>query len=314
MRSMSLKARVVLLVVALLIAGIWGLAARVGSVLQADLKSALSDQLLATVGYVATDIDNNVKLRFDTLNEIATALTPEALSDGSRLQERLERLHVSAALFRTGVFVVDRHGIIVADYPGVPGRLGGYVGDRGYFQSVIAGGERAVSKPRMGRFSKVPLISLSLPLRDASGKPAGAIVGTVYPSDANLFGPLEGTKLGQSGFFLVASPGDRVFVSATDKSRILQPLPAPGVNPLLDRRIKGYEGAGVVVNSRGVEVLSASSNMKTTGWIVIAAIPTAEAFAPIAALKRQIYVAALLISLLVALPRRGSRSGARRRG
>jgi two-component system sensor histidine kinase UhpB len=40
--------------------------------------------------------------------------------------------------------------------------------------------------------------------------------------------------------------------------------------------------------------------MDTTGWIVVAAAPTAEIFAPIAALKRQIYLAALLISLAVA--------------
>jgi signal transduction histidine kinase len=40
--------------------------------------------------------------------------------------------------------------------------------------------------------------------------------------------------------------------------------------------------------------------MDTTGWIIVSAEPTAEFFAPIAALKRQIYLAALLISLVVA--------------
>jgi len=41
--------------------------------------------------------------------------------------------------------------------------------------------------------------------------------------------------------------------------------------------------------------------MKSTGWIALLGIETKEAFAPIATLKRQIYLGALLISLLVAL-------------
>jgi PAS domain S-box-containing protein len=300
-RSMSLKTRIVVLVVVLLIAGIWGLAARVSAAMQADLQRLLSDQLLATVGYVAADLDSNIKLRFDVLNEITASITPDLLTDPRRLQTSLKQRHGSVALFRSGVFAVNAQGVIVADYPGVPGRLGGFVGDRGYFQAVMAGGKQIVSSPRLGRFSKVPLVSLAVPLHDAAGKPAGALIGTIYPSDPSLFGAMEATKLGKTGYFLVASPKDRIFVSATDKNRILQQVPQPGANPLFDRRIAGFEGPGVVVNARGFEVLTANRDMKTTGWIVIAAIPTEEAFAPIATLKRQIYLAALLISLLVAL-------------
>ena len=120
---MSLKTRVVLLVVALLVAGIWGLAARVTAVLHADLEAVLSDHLLATVGYVAADIDSNIRLRFDTLHEIAASITPEILADRGQLQTRIEQRRGPAALFPSGVFVVNKQGIIVADYPGVPGRL-----------------------------------------------------------------------------------------------------------------------------------------------------------------------------------------------
>ena len=121
-----------------------------------------------------------------------------------------------------------------------------------------------------------------------------------YPSDQNLFGQLEQTKIGKTGYFLVLSPKDHLIVSASDKSRIMQALPAKGVNPLLDRRLaEGFEGPGVTTTSLGVETLSVSRNMKTTGWVVVAAVSTEEAFAPIATLKRQIYLAALLMSLVM---------------
>jgi PAS domain S-box-containing protein len=292
----------VVLVVLLLMTGIWGLAARVSAVLQADLEKLLSDQLQATVSYVAADIDSKIKLRFDMLNEIAASITPEMLADPARVQRLLEQRTTPAALFPTGVFVADRQGVSVADYPRVAGRNGAFIGDRGYFREIMAGRELAVSAPLAGRFAKQPIVALAVPLRDASRNPVGALVAAAFPSDPALFGLLEQTKIGQTGYALVAAPKERVFVSASDKSRILQPLPAMGVNPLFDRRLyEGFEGAGVITSSLGVKVLSANRNMRTTGWVVVAAIPTEEAFAPIAALKRQIYLAALVLSLAAML-------------
>ena len=42
-------------------------------------------------------------------------------------------------------------------------------------------------------------------------------------------------------------------LTATDPSRIMQLLPAPGVNAMLDRYVQGFEGFGVSVNARGVD-------------------------------------------------------------
>ena len=44
---------------------------------------------------------------------------------------------------------------------------------------------------------------------------------------------------------LLIAPQHKLFVAATDKKYIMQPLPAPGVAPMLDRYIRGYEGYGI---------------------------------------------------------------------
>jgi signal transduction histidine kinase len=165
----------------------------------------------------------------------------------------------------------------------------------------MAGAKHAVGAPVIGRTVSQPLFIIGVPLRDASGAVAGVLVGAGVRSDVNLMGQLDQSRVGENGFISVLSPKDHLIVSSTARDRIMQRLPAKGVNPLLDRRLEqGFEGPGITTTSFGLEVLSVARHMETTGWIIVSAEPTAEFFAPIAALKRQIYLAALLISLAVA--------------
>lgn len=299
LRSINLSTRVLLVVLALFVASIWGLAARVAAVLQTDLENVVSAPMSATVGYVAADIDTKLRLRIRLLNEIAASITPDILADPAKLQRLLDQRRVSSALFPNGLGVTNTEGIAIAEFPRSAGRLGGSFRDRDYFQEIMAGAKLAIGRPVTGHFAKRALVGIAVPLHDASGNVAGVLIGPVFPSDPNLFGLLEQTKIGNSGYLLVISLRDGVVVSATDKSQILRPLSAPGVNALLDRRRQGFEGMGHAVNPRGVDVLSVSRNIRTTGWMVISAISTEEAFAPIASIKQQIYLTALLLSLLV---------------
>jgi PAS domain S-box-containing protein len=299
--SISLKTRVSLIVAGLVVAGIWGLALRVSAVLQADIEKLLSAQLAATAGYIATDIDRKIALRFQLLNEIAVTITPDMLTDPARVQRLLEQRNASSAIFPIGLFVLNKAGIGIADHPPLPGRVGGSLEDRNYFQEIMAGRKQAIGPPVIGRFVKHPLVPLAVPIRDAAGVPSAVLLGSIYPSDAYLFGQLEQTHIGKGGYILVASPRDRVWVSATDKSRILQPLPPTGLNPAHDRRIEeGFEETAITSSPQGAQVLTVNRNVKTTGWVIIAAVPTSEAFAPVAVIKQQIYLAALLLSLAVA--------------
>jgi PAS domain S-box-containing protein len=302
LHSTSLKTRILLLVLTVLMAGIWGLAVRTAAVLQADIAKLLSDQMSATVNYVANDIDRTIQSRIDTLTELALSIPPGIVGNASRVREQLQRDRLSKAEFPTGVYVVDADGRVIAEQRFIEGRVGGLLKDRAFFISARTTGKTAIGSPVIGRFKNEPVMTIAVPLRDAAGNFAGVLGGSLHPSDANLFGGLEAAKIGSTGYFLVVSAKDHLIVSATDKSRVMQPLPARGVNPLLDKRLaEGYEGAGMSTTSLGVEVLTVSRNMKTTGWIIIAGVPIAEAFAPIATLQRQIYTAALLLSLTVAL-------------
>ena len=301
--SMTLKTRVVVLVVAMFVASIWGLAFSITLALERDLTQMLSANVAAEANNVAVDLDRDVRLYTDVLTRLAASLRPETLADPVRLDHALDEFADTSAIVPHACFFANRKGFITAGYPARAVAIGASVEDRDYFREVLASGKPVIGAPvRAATAQQQPLLPIAVPVRDRSGAMVGALVGTVLLSDPLLFGQLENTKIGRSGWFIVIAPKDRLIVAATDHNRVMTSLPKRGVIPLLDRRLdEGYEAPAITRASIGPEVLTATRKMATTGWVVNAAVPAEEIFAPVASLKRGIYLAALLISLSVAL-------------
>lgn len=299
---MSLRAKIVALVVALVFAGIWGLALNVVAVQRTDLEKLISDQLSATVDNTASDLDGDIRLHIDSLAKVAASITPEMLADPEKLQAALVRGAAMSVLYPLGIFTTDAQGTIIADYPRLPGRRGASVRDRDYFLSALASGKAVVGAPIMGRLVRpIPVVSIAVPVRDASGETKAVLVSPVPLSDPMMATQLDQTKIGQTGYYIVIAPKERLIVAASDRSRIFEKMPPPGKHPLLDRQLQSDSStAGVARNMHGVEILTVSRPMSTTGWVVIGAVPTDEMFTPIARLKNQIYLAALFLSLAIA--------------
>ena len=298
---MRLRTRVVFMVFALLIVGIWALAVRIVAVAQTELSNMLSQSMAATVRFVAADLDSDIQLRVDVLTQIAAAITPKIQGDAAKIQDILRQRASASALFPLGLIVANRGGIYIAEYPPVAGRLGASIRDTDFFRALMGGAMQAVGSPVIGRTARQPLFRVGVPLRDANGVPAGVLLGAALSADLNMLGNLEHARSGKGGFISVLSAKDHLIVSSSDRHRIMQRLPPKGINPLLDRRLEeGFEDPGVTTTSYGLRILSVAKRMSSTDWILVAAAPTAEIFTPIETLKHQVYLAALLISILVA--------------
>jgi len=300
---MTLNARVVLLVVVMLVAGIWGLALAVTLALQRDLTDLRSANLSAEVVGVAADLDRDVQLHINVLIRLAASLTPEILADRAKLDRALDQFADSSAIVPVACFVANTQGIITAGYPQYAVRVGASVEDLGYFREVIAGGTPLIGVPvRSATAQQRPVVPIAIPLRNGYGATTGALVGHFLLSDPLMLGQLQHSRIGERGYFLVFSPRNRLILAAPDPSRVLQRLPPKGMIPLLDRRVEtGFEGPGILVSALGVEHLGVARKMAATGWMVLATAPTDEIFAPIEDFKRRVYLAALLISLAIAI-------------
>jgi diguanylate cyclase (GGDEF)-like protein len=101
---------------------------------------------------------------------------------------------------------------------------------------------------------------------------------------------------------LLIDPKEQVFVAATKPELILQPTAAPGINALHDKALKGWRGSGITLNAQGIEEIAAFASVPSTGWFVVARLPTAEAFSSVK--RAQHYVirnAAIIISIFIVI-------------
>jgi PAS domain S-box-containing protein len=178
------------------------------------------------------------------------------------------------------------------------GRIGVNYSDRDWMIEVLKG-KSTISNPVMGKKLKAPLFAMTCPIRDAKGKVIGALWGAITLDKQNFLSKITDNNYGKTGGYLLVSRQIRTIVFATDKNRIMEPLPGPGINPLIDRFIQGYEGTGITVRPiDGVEVLSSAKGIPVSGWYVAALLPTEEAFAPAHALQNRVLLATIFLTLL----------------
>lgn len=280
----SITSRLILLGMVLLIAGALGRIFILTDFLRADLTEQTSAQLLTMAKYVAQDIDHDIMARRELLGRVAEKLPLTLLHNPKQLQQWLGERHNINPLFSFGLFVIDTSGIALADYPAIPNRVGTSLADRDYFQQAMKG-EFAIGRPIIGRISGVPVLPMSMPLRDHGGKVRAILVGISALHSPNFMDALHTSRIGATGGLLLISPRDKLFVGASDASMTFTSTPNEGVNKLHDQAMQGFRGASIAVNAQGIEELAAIASVPSSGWFVVARQPTSEVFSPVTRLR-----------------------------
>ncbi len=269
--------------------------------LRRDLAAVVESQQLALASYVARDVDDKIVQRQNLLERLAAAMPPDLLEQPEKLRAWLREHYEYQPLFSAGLFVVDARGVALADHPVLEGRVGADYSDRDYIAAGLTG-EPYVGRPVMGRAAKEPILPISAPLRDRKGEVKGVIAGISALAAPGFLNSLLQSRIGETtGGFLLISPRDQVFVASSRPEMVLRPTPAPGVNPLHDRAMAGYRGTGVTVNAAGIEEVSAMVTVPSTGWFVVARVPSSEAFATVARTQDFLIKGGLLTLLLFAI-------------
>ena len=293
----SLKTRVTLFTLAIFVISICSLALYVSRSLREDMERQLGEQQFSTVSFVAAEINEGLALRIKTLEKVALSIDQSLLGNPAALQQMLER-QVFVDFFNAGVVAVTADGTAVADAPVVSNRRGTNYFNNEATYLALKEGRTVIGHPVLGRVLHEPLFNINAPIRDADGKVIGALFGVINLAKPNFLDRIGENRYGRTGGYLLIAPQQRLIVTATDKSRIMQSLPARGINPQIDRFVQGYEGYVVYVNAVGVEILNSVANVPVTGWYLAANLPTAEAFAPIQDMQRRILIATIVLTLL----------------
>jgi diguanylate cyclase (GGDEF)-like protein/PAS domain S-box-containing protein len=296
----SLKTKLTLFSLAIFLVTLWSLAFYASQILREDLERLSSEQQFATVSLLATHINDELAERLNALHSVAAALQPQMLSDQARLQSSLQSLPVLQSIFNGGFFITDLNGIASASVPLELGRAGVNYADRDYIAQTLKSGTATIGQPIMGRLLGVPAIGMAVPIHDPHGKVIGTFAGILNLNQANFLDRITASHYGKNGGYSVVARQPRLVVTATDRSQVMQTLPAPGSNPMIDRAVAGEEGSGLYTNTRGVQSLGSVKGIALANWYLRASLPVTEAFAPIYSMQQRLLYAALALSLLAA--------------
>jgi len=289
---------VTLFTLAIFVIGIWLLSFYASRKLHEDMERQLGEHQLSTASLLATHVNDELRERLNVLEKIAEKITPITLSNTSALQALLEDQLVIQRDFNAGAFVTMLDGIAITSVPPSIKRIGVNYMERDYIAAALREGKSKISQPVVGKVLRSPVFSIAVPIRDTQGKVIGALAGVVDLGKPNFLDKVTENHYGKSGYYLLEDPKNRVIITGTDKRRVMQRLPAPGVNKLIDRHVQGYEETGITVNPLGVEVLASAKRIPLADWFIVAALPTAEAFAPIHDLEQRILLTTILLTLM----------------
>ena len=295
----SLKTRVTLSTLAIFLAGIWSLAFYASQVLRDDMKILLGEQQLASTSALASDINTELEQRLQALVNLAAVAGPSVRSERSVLPVVLAQRLITRGLFNGGFVAYNADGLVVDTDTRLVELLGSHVpeGD-GAVAVALRDGVPAVGLPRLEPVLRALVVPMAVPVRDSRGRVVGAVVGWTRLDGANFLDRVGDLRYARTGLYTVVSPKDRRVVTASDKSRILERLPAPGQDPAVDRAVDGDEIFGLLVDHTGQELLSSSVRIPLAGWTVASAWPTAAAFVSIRQLEQRVMLATLLLTVL----------------
>lgn len=306
----SIKFRLLALGISLLAIGILMRQFVAFPLFQNQVQNLAASQQHAIATYVAGSINHNIEARLALIDRLAAELPRELLRQPEKLNRWIRERQIINPSFSKGLIVLPPTGRgLVTEFPYVPGRADIDFSMSDWFRAVMDSKKPVMGRPERERVTRDPVMFFSAAVRDATGVTVAILAGEVQLDMPGFLDQLQHTKLGQTGGFLLISPADQLFVASSDPSMVLKPTPQPGMNLLHDRAMSGYRGTGVTVNARGVEELSAMVTIPSTGWFVVARMPTEEAFRPVRelrnfAVKASAILAFLVIAiLLIALPR-----------
>ncbi len=265
------------------------------------LRSELSQRIQTEQFTLLTELGSHLDDKFDerllALNVTTKTIPHQNLSDLSKLENYLSSQAALLTLF-DDLYIFDEKGTLLIDWPVKPGRRQLDMSSRDYIQGVRSTLKPFVSQPILGKATKQPIIVIAAPVLNDKGELVAILGGVLNLYKPNLIGTLNQRKLGETGYFYIASE-NRLLVAHPDPKRIMQPTPPDQDNPALARAYAGFEGTIEGSNSRGLKGLFTFKRLEKTNWILASVIPTEEAFKPIARIEQTMALITMLLILVI---------------
>jgi diguanylate cyclase (GGDEF)-like protein len=260
-------------------------------------KESIQKQQYATTELLARSLDDKLGSILVEISRVAQAVPPEVLDAPVKAQEFLRKQNTFFSVF-DGIFLVNNDFNLMAVSPEDPNLLGRKVVTlRPFLVRVREFGLPDFSEPYLSPKSNGPALAVAYPLEDKLGSPKGFLVGRINLSKDNFVEDLISYRIGAKGYIYVINQ-ERRLILHPDKSRLMKTDVPPGSNRFLEKALRGHEGSGETVNSRGVQQIISVKRLKTVNWILATVFPKEEAYSPLKSLRTFLVASFILVTAL----------------
>jgi|GEM_PF-4685386 len=275
----------------------------IGFLSSSSFKGDLSEILLAQQYTLLTRIAGNLDQKLLTIQRglvlSAQNVTPADVASTDGAQRFLDNSTGLQALFDDYLFLYTETGTIITTHPYPAGCRGEDYSWRDYIKDTLRTQGPVVSDPIATGFDDRPVILMLTAPVFSAGKIIAILAGSISLTQPAVLGDISKTVIGQTGYlFLVAADGK--LIMHPDQKRLMQLAFDPGVDPLFDKALQGFEGTGVSIGPNGKRFLTSYKRIASTGWLIAAVYPEEEAFLPFNTLAYR-FIQVLILACLIAL-------------
>ncbi len=263
--------------------------------LKNTILEGLDGQAMATAHGIDLFLDEGLR---DSL-AISSGLQVENLSSGKLRQVEfyLKQMQGVFPTFRSGLFVLDKQGKLLVDYPSHPELHCKSFAFREYYQRTIKEQKGVISSPYRSERMQSPVLTFTAPIRTSQGQIIAIMCGSMDLLAPDVLGGYAKEQFGKTGYLYVFDR-NRLLLLHPERDRILTSVEI-GKNRLMEAAVKGFNGGGETVNSMGVPMLASVRHIPKTDWIVAVQLPEKEAYAPVSEARTRILCTSGLAIFLV---------------
>jgi diguanylate cyclase (GGDEF)-like protein/PAS domain S-box-containing protein len=265
-----------------------------------DLRAVLGGQQYAMLSGAAAFLDDLLEARLRRMAALAAAMPADARHDPHRLQAWLAEHTADVDDGFVNIAAFARNGELVASGATMPSAQPLTAAGRPYFEETLLRGHGIVSDPFRSRLSGAKVVVVTAPVFDDDGEILYVLAGRIDLQHARFLRQVDALRPGSSGYlFLMSADGE--LIDAPPKTRAPDRLDAtPGTQPGLERALRGFEG-WLYGHDRDGPAIVTYRRLATTGWILGARNAEAEAFAPLARVRRTVLVVAAVLALVAGI-------------
>jgi diguanylate cyclase (GGDEF)-like protein/PAS domain S-box-containing protein len=271
------------------------------TVAEYDMRAVLGDQQFALLSSAAAFIDDRLDARLREMEGLAQAVPPDALHDPRRLQAWLSEHDMTGPDAFVNIVAFASNGDLVASGASMPSAQPLTGAGRQYFEETVRRRRGIVSEPFQSRLSGAQVVLVTAPVFDGAGALAYVLAGRIDLQRSNFLRQIDALKPGRSGYlFLMSAQG--VVIDHPRRERLMQQVDGAAGNgadghPGARQALRGFEGWMHGSDREGAAIFT-YKRLRSTGWVLAARYPSAEAFAPMSRMRHRVLAVAGALALL----------------